>query len=71
MGTLDLKPCPFCGGEAKLVNTMFAGDMYKTVFCLACNANTNNFNARDEKSAMRAVDAWNRRANDESNDRNP
>lgn len=66
---MELKPCPFCGGEAKC-----GGDellLRAMVYCGVCGVGkyvkfnaeqkpfeefTENFNA--------AVDMWNRRAND-------
>lgn len=47
----ELKPCPFCGGEAKL----YSGRI-KYVFCKECFA-TNE----DVKTESEAIEAWNTR----------
>ena len=58
----DLKPCPFCGGEAKLVRTWHLHH----ISCRSCGANIgeikrhpNDFRTRDE-----VIVAWNRRSID-------
>ncbi len=61
----ELKPCPFCGGEAKLyvrsIHGLLFGDYY-WVKCEDCNAET----ASDFEKSV-AIEAWNRRANDDNN----
>lgn len=52
----DLKPCPFCGGEAELV---FFGGAYCAISCQTCNCRTD---AMDFDDAVRAFETWNRRA---------
>lgn len=56
----ELKPCPFCGGEANLVNIW---NCLSSVVCSSCGAaigkvkkSPNDFRTRDE-----VIDAWNRR----------
>lgn len=62
---IDLKPCPFCGGEAMLINTFALGCESKSVHCIKCKAKVNNFSAyTEERSAEIAIDAWNRRDDD-------
>jgi len=51
----ELKPCPFCGGEAKMMGDG-PGDV--GVICEDCNANTGNFAIGQERQA---IAAWNRR----------
>lgn len=46
-----LKPCPFCGGEARLV-----GHYPYSVTCCKCRATTVICNTPDD-----AIDAWNNR----------
>lgn len=54
---LDLKPCPFCGGEASLAVVTTTGvDRYR-VYCPACGVTTwPRF-----KESRKAIAAWNRR----------
>ena len=72
MGTLDLKPCPFCGGEAELClrrATWF-------VHCKECKISGKSVEIGDSvnifplrmisECAEEAVNWWNRRANDEN-----
>lgn len=51
----ELKPCPFCGGEA-MVWPSLTGLTYH-VSCCKCYAN-NNYRSTEAK----AIDAWNHRA---------
>lgn len=69
----DLKPCPFCGGEALL---MLQNNGCWNVECNTCLArtkaympkNVNPWEAYDaiQTAVNKAVDDWNRRANDEN-----
>lgn len=62
---INLKPCPFCGGEAVL----FVDDGVR-VICLKCQAQTSTLvdrlynNSIGKGSIMTVVNAWNRRADD-------
>jgi len=62
----ELKPCPFCGGEATVkVGELCNADgvvVYRhfEVHCLACGVDTPYFNTRDE-----AIKAWNMRVKTE------
>ena len=59
--TEKLKPCPFCGGKAVYSSITFLhGDDQCHVECEKCGFTTENFKTRYD-----AIDAWNRRANDE------
>ena len=53
---INLKPCPFCGGQAKI----FGYSHMWYVKCPACGAST-----ACENTDKKAADAWNRRADDE------
>lgn len=59
----ELKPCPFCGGEAKKqeVKTTILGDTYWGIKCTKCNCGTVGY-----LNYNYAIKAWNRRANDET-----
>ena len=54
----ELKPCPFCGGEAKLDVHKFGalGDTFG-IRCSECQAQTRGF----YNTANEAAEAWNRR----------
>lgn len=59
----ELKPCPFCGGQANIS----WGNVYKVfyVFCTKCKARHPNRLTREL-----AIECWNRRATDgERNER--
>ena len=60
----DLKPCPFCGGEADILEHQYQG-CFTTygVVCLDCYSGTDwSFETEDE-----AIAAWNRRAKEGDN----
>lgn len=52
--TSELKPCPFCGGEAA---PMYPGARSFEICCMVCNAETDVYGSVDE-----AATAWNKRA---------
>lgn len=54
----ELKPCPFCGGEAKIIKHEFqnATDTYG----IKCGCGTQGF--QFWASIDEAIEAWNRRA---------
>lgn len=74
----ELKPCPFCGGEVvvKAVNKNYG--LAIRCQCSKCNARTEEYcpdtNKEDdtleniEECKKRAIEAWNRRANDGKDD---
>lgn len=55
----ELKPCPFCGGEACIQRHEFIGyaDTFGVV-CLDCCCETRQF----FETKKEAIEAWNRRA---------
>ena len=55
----ELKPCPFCGGEAEVRTTDLG--TYKVV-CIECPTDMGRYWSWAKKEA---IAAWNRRANDE------
>ena len=75
----ELKPCPFCGGEAALKDTKFWMSDAVYVVCTSCGASVqkkfaNHTVYKDgkemfitkEQAEHRVFNAWNRRANDDT-----
>lgn len=60
----NLKPCPFCGGEAhersekKYLGNDSKGINRKYIECLKCNCRTMSYDWDDEKEM---VETWNKR----------
>lgn len=53
----DLWPCPFCGGEAEMMDLYQGNEVVNTnVMCHTCGVNLNRKNHRE------AVEAWNSRS---------
>lgn len=53
---IELKPCPFCGGEANYAQGS-AGKLLPWVRCRDCGAETSVYDSVEE-----AAEAWNGRA---------
>lgn len=51
----ELKPCPFCGGEAKVS----CGSNYCEVYCIKC------FGRVEQNGIDEAIEAWERRVENE------
>ena len=61
--TSELKPCPFCGGEARFARGFDYGEIgcIRWVYCSKCGAMTrSDFHATESDAAK----AWNRRVFD-------
>lgn len=55
MSKIELKPCPFCGGKAAVINSgVMIGQVY--IACRDCYANT-----KSDSTVEKAMEAWNRR----------
>lgn len=67
----ELKPCPFCGGKAGLTSFFHEErqhyPFYGEVICLKCQASVGStgFSKTAEEAERKAMEAWNRRVNDE------
>lgn len=63
----ELKPCPFCGGEAEISKGRFDGKDTSYVMCKKCEAWGEFFFVSPKyASNERAIKAWNRRVKDET-----
>ena len=62
-----LKPCPFCGGDARIVvlKKGFKSIIVCTTPGCGCRRHSYNNGATDETVAQRLTAAWNRRVSDE------
>ena len=67
----DLKPCPFCGGKAKLHTGVSSGlpKPIAWVKCQSCNSGTPTFidSLTDGKNILEVIDMWNKRTGEEAN----
>lgn len=59
MPDLVLKPCPFCGGTAELVE--FADPSEWTIECQRCSATSGFVDEIDDATEASMARAWNRR----------
>lgn len=55
--TIELKPCPFCGGKAGIYSL---AKYEKEAYCENCGAVSDIY-----ETSQKAIEAWNRRAGDE------
>lgn len=55
-----LKPCPFCGGEARLMNMGYP----HWVYCTQCGAKVHGRVIGEKEGEKASIDAWNRRADE-------
>ena len=60
----ELKPCPFCGGKAKIVVVQKGVKSLITCTTFYCGFMRESYNNgdTDENAALRLTTAWNRRA---------
>ena len=59
----ELKPCPFCGGEAKVQSDLWP----RFVYCQTCNARTVNITDFGDEGTDKAVSKWNQRVDNSRN----
>lgn len=78
MKETELKPCPFCGGEAEIKKGKINLDDYVQVHCTKCGASIpktlidhltyicgKQVRFSEENAIARVTNIWNRRADDE------
>ena len=58
---LDLKPCPFCGGRVEMV-----GHNNGSPFVIICENCSLEFGVEKNYLSYQVIEAWNRRANNET-----
>lgn len=68
MDKIELKPCPFCGSEARLVYLVGRDELKVKASCSGCNANKSDYirtGAYFQESITKLIDkvvcAWNTR----------
>ena len=61
MKGIELRTCPFCGGEAEINNEIDMGQSYYVINCKTCHASPDGAISIDVNVAAAA---WNRRAGD-------
>lgn len=60
--TTELKPCPFCGGEAEIIDAVEAGESAKCVTCKKCWCSSHVRFAIKEPVEELLAESWNQRA---------
>ena len=60
----DLKPCPFCGGQAKVVKVKEQHNgIWLDMFAVECQGEECYISTRQCKKAETMIKRWNRRVN--------
>lgn len=60
-GVPQLKPCPFCGGEAETSNRRFERTLLSWVYCTSCGS-AGGYRYTEQQ----AIEVWNTRAYDDA-----
>lgn len=56
----ELKPCPFCGGKAEIIEAAWCGKYECYVSCTVCRVTQTHY----LRSKRVAISEWNRRTDD-------
>lgn len=56
----ELKPCPFCGGKAKIMKMGYP----HWIYCLDCGARVHGRVVGEKEGEEASIKAWNRRTKD-------
>ena len=66
MNDLELRPCPFCGGEVELMNLFTPIKMFYCTNYQTCGAvvSFDNPQCNRDEYDVHKIQAWNRRASD-------
>ena len=65
--TENLKPCPFCGGDATLRKNEYSDGYYVTCLSKTCSVLVVTCQRKTEEEA---AEIWNRRANNDESESN-
>lgn len=63
----ELKPCPFCGGDASLIVKTFFGFPEEDIYKVACNDCKSHYCYSDD--CEETVKVWNHRPAEDANDK--
>ena len=61
----ELKPCPFCGGEAEIFSWYIKGIANRLHYNVRCKDCGCTRRSREYRTTKKAIEAWNRRAGEQ------